>query len=205
MARPSTSILSRQRIARAALELIDEEGFEVLTTRRLAKRLGVKGPSLYNHIRSRDDLLDEVHALLLDDQFSPMAKDGDWRAGLECWAREYRKALARHPYVLAAIARRPITTRASLRLYDELFAFLEAHGFDASTATAISGAIEFLVLGAAIEAYADGFDRQPSEYAEDYPHLANALAKGEPRTVDDRGFELGLQAMLNHFALLRAV
>jgi AcrR family transcriptional regulator len=203
MARPSTPILSRQRIARAALELIDDEGFEALTTRRLAKRLRVEGPSLYNHIRSREDLLDEVHAVVLEEQFSPMAKDGDWRAEMETWAREYRRAFARHPHVIAAIARRPITTRASLRIYDELFAFLEAHGFDTKTATAISGAIEFLVLGAAIEPYAGGFDRPPSEYAQDYPHLANALANGEPETVDDRGFELGLQAMLNHFALLR--
>lgn len=203
MVRPSTPILSRKGIARAALELIDEEGFEALTTRRLAKRLGVEGPSLYNHIRSRDDLLDEVHALLLADQFSPLAKDGDWRAEMERWARDYRRALSRHPHVLTAIARRPITTRASLRLYDELFAFLEAHGFDAKTAIAISGAIEFLVLGASIEAYADGFDRPPAEYADDYPHLADALARGQVETVDDRGFELGLQAMLNHFALLR--
>jgi AcrR family transcriptional regulator len=203
MARPSTPILSRRRIARAALELIDDEGFEALTTRRLAKRLGVEGPSLYNHIRSRDDLLDEVHAAVLEDQFSPMGRDADWRAELESWARQYRRALARHPHVLSAIARRPITTRASLRLYDELFAFLDAHGFDARAATAISAAIEFLVLGAAIEAYADGFDKPPAVYAEDYPHLARALADGQPQTVDDRGFELGLQAMLNHFALLR--
>jgi AcrR family transcriptional regulator len=203
MARPSTPTLSRRRIARAALKLIDEEGFEALTTRRLAKRLGVEGPSLYNHIRSRDDLLDEIHAVVLEEQFAPMDKDGDWRAEMEAFARDYRRAFARHPHVIASIARRPLTTEPPLRVYNELFGFLEAHGFDVKTATAISGAIEFLVLGAAIEAYAEGFDRPSGEYAADYPHLANALANGEPETVDERGFELGLQAMLDHFALLR--
>jgi AcrR family transcriptional regulator len=204
MARPSTPILSRHGIARAALELIDEEGFEALTTRRLAKRLGVEGPSLYNHISSRDDLLDEVHAVVLEEQSSPMARGGDWRAQMEAFARDYRRAFARHPHVIAAIARRPVTTRASLRVYEDLFAFLKGHGFDLKTATAISAAIDFLVLGSAILTYAEGFERPPDEYAEDYPHLANALANGEPETVDDRGFELGLQAMLDRFALLRA-
>jgi AcrR family transcriptional regulator len=204
MARSAAPTLSRRRIARAALELIDEEGFEALTTRRLAKRLGIQGPSLYNHIRSREDLLDEIHALVLNDQFSPMNKESDWRAEMESFAREYRRAFARHPHVIASIARRPITTHASLRLYDELFGFLDAHGFDTRTATAISGAIEFLVLGAAIEPYAGGFDRPPSGYAADYPHLARALTDGEPETVDERGFELALQAMLDRFAALRA-
>lgn len=204
MPRPSAPILSRSGIARAALELIDDEGFAALTTRRLAKRLGVEGPSLYNHIRSMDDLLDEIHAMVLEEHYSPIANDGDWRAEMEAFARGYRRAFARHPHLIATIAHRPITTQASLRVYDDLFAFLEVHGFDIKTATAISGAIDFLVLGSAIQAYADGFDRPPSEYAQDYPHLADALANGEPETVDHRGFELGLQAMLNHFALLRA-
>lgn len=82
MARPSIPILSRARIARAALELIDEQGFESLTARRLARRLGVSDPSLYNRISSRDDLLDEVHALIIDQDMPPLPLDGDWRVAL---------------------------------------------------------------------------------------------------------------------------
>src|SRR6185437_866186 len=103
LARPSTPILSRARIAGAALELIDEQGFDALTTRRLARRLGVEGPSLYNHISSRDDLLDEVHALIIDEELPSMPLDGDWRAALAEFARSYRRAFARHPHVIATI------------------------------------------------------------------------------------------------------
>jgi AcrR family transcriptional regulator len=202
LARPSTPILSRARIAGAALELIDEQGFDALTTRRLAQRLGVKDPSLYNHISSRDDLLDEVHALIIDQELASLPVDGDWRVALAEFARSYRRAFARHPHVIATIARRPISTPVSLSVYNDLFRFLGHHGFDAPAALAITAAIDFLCLGAAIEPFAAGYDRPPIEYQDEYPHLAHALAQGELESADDRGFELALAALLDRFALM---
>jgi len=203
LARPSTPLLSRARIARAALELIDEQGFDALTTRRLARRLGVRDPSLYNHISSRDDLLDEVHALIIDEELPPMPLHGDWREALAEFARSYRRAFARHPHVIATIARRPISTPVSLRVYEDLFRFLEHHRFDAPAVLAITAAIDFLCLGAAIEPFAAGYVRAPSEYEDDYPHLARALKDGELESADERGFELALAALLDRFALIR--
>ncbi|MFE4516446.1 TetR/AcrR family transcriptional regulator [Kitasatospora sp. NPDC056783] len=60
MARPRTPLLSRERIVAAALRLIDEEGLDALSTRRLATELSVSGPSLYNHFATKDELLDAV-------------------------------------------------------------------------------------------------------------------------------------------------
>ena len=202
MARPSTPILSRARIARAALALIDEQGFDALTTRRLARRLGVEGPSLYNHISSRDDLLDEVHALIIDQNLPPPLV-GDWRVALTGFARSYRRAFTHHPHIAAAIARRPVSTSAALRLYNDLFRFLDHHGFDARTTLAITAAINFLCLGSAIAVFAADFDRPPIEYENEYPHLARALTEGELENADDRGFELVLAALLDQFALIQ--
>jgi AcrR family transcriptional regulator len=203
LARPSTPILSRARIARAALALIDEQGFEALTTRRLARRLGVRDPSLYNHISSRDDLLDEVHALIVEQHMPPQPLAGDLRVALTEFARSYRRAFARHPHVVAAIASRPIKTPASLNVYNDLFRFLGQHGFDAPTVLAITAAIDFLCLGAAIEDFAAGYDRPPIEYEDEYPHVASALAQGELENADERGFELALAALVDRFALIR--
>lgn len=203
MARPSTPILSRARIARAALELIDEHGFDALTTRRLAQRLGVRDPSLYNHISSRDDLLDEVHALIVDQNMPSLPLDGDWREVLTEFARSYRRAFARHPHVIATIAKRPINTPASLSVYNGLFRFLGHHGFDTPAVLAITAAIDFLCLGAAIESFAAGYDRPPIEYQEEYPYLAYALGHGGLESADDRGFELALSALVDKFALIR--
>ncbi|MFC4036057.1 TetR/AcrR family transcriptional regulator [Streptomyces polygonati] len=58
MARPRKPLLSRERIAQAALALIDAEGLAALSTRRLAAELGVSGPSLYNHFATKEAILD---------------------------------------------------------------------------------------------------------------------------------------------------
>jgi AcrR family transcriptional regulator len=50
--------LSRERILAGALELVDQDGLEALTMRRLADALKVDPMSLYNHVESKDDLLD---------------------------------------------------------------------------------------------------------------------------------------------------
>jgi hypothetical protein len=60
LARPRTPLLSRERIVTAALALIDAEGLHALSTRRLAAELGVSGPSLYNHVATKDELIDAV-------------------------------------------------------------------------------------------------------------------------------------------------
>ncbi|MFJ9604841.1 TetR/AcrR family transcriptional regulator [Kitasatospora sp. NPDC101176] len=60
MARPRTPLLSRELIVAAALRLIDAEGLAALSTRRLATELSVSGPSLYNHVATKDELLDAV-------------------------------------------------------------------------------------------------------------------------------------------------
>lgn len=60
MARPRKPLLSRDLIVEAAGTLVDAEGLEAVSTRRLAAALGVSGPSLYNHFRTKDEILDAV-------------------------------------------------------------------------------------------------------------------------------------------------
>jgi AcrR family transcriptional regulator len=196
MARPSKPILSRRGIAQAALDLVDEEGIEALSTRRLARRLGVEGPSLYNHISSRDDLIDEITEII-DEQLDLATLDADdWRTGLADFARSYHRAFARHPHVIAIITRRPVRTGFALSAYDRVARLLLENGWDGETACAIMAAVDYLVLGSAIETFAAGFDRPPAEYAEDYPSLASALRASADSDVDEQGFELGLEALL---------
>ena len=204
MPRPSKPILSRRGIAEAALALVDEEGIEALSTRRLARRLGVEGPSLYNHVASRDDLLDEITALIVEEIDVTALDAADWRTALAELARSYRRAYARHPELIATIVRRPVRTDAALAGYDRLFKLLLDDGWDGATAAAIVAAIDYLVLGSAIETFAAGFDRAPDDYGGDYPSLAAALRAADGAGIDDRGFELGLEALLSRLESLRS-
>ena len=66
--------LSRETIAQTALELIDREGLDALSMRRVAAELAVDPMALYRSVRDRDDLIDAIVALLLHEM------DGDGRA-----------------------------------------------------------------------------------------------------------------------------
>ena len=196
MPRPSKPLLSRRGIAVEALTLVDEEGIEALTTRRLAKRLGVEGPSLYNHVRGRDDLLDEMTALIDEQVDTSLLEHADWRVGLPAFARSYRRAFAAHPHIVATVSARPVRTEVALRAYDQAFAAFERFGWDGHTAAVVMAAVDFLVLGSAIETFKGGFDRPADAYDPEYPHLASALRAAGDDDVDDLGFELGLRALI---------
>jgi AcrR family transcriptional regulator len=188
--------LSRRGIAEEALALVEEEGMEALTTRRLAKRLGVEGPSLYNHVASREDLLDEMTAVLNERIDASGLDHPDWRVGLASYARSYRRAFSVRPQLVATIASRAVRSDVALLGYDGTFAAFEALGWDHRTAGSVLAALDFLVLGSCIETFGAGFDRPPEAYEPDYPHLAAALRANRGEEIDDLGFELGLAAVI---------
>lgn len=88
--------LTRALIVNAALELLEEEGLERLTLRRLAGRLGVQAPSLYWHVKNKRELLDELAEEMLAREFRELPEPGagqDWRDWLLKIALGYRTAL----------------------------------------------------------------------------------------------------------------
>ncbi|MDQ3404422.1 MAG: TetR family transcriptional regulator, partial [Actinomycetota bacterium] len=88
MPRPRTPLLSRDRIRDHALTIVDENGLEGLSMRRLAADLGVRAPSLYSHYRTKDELLQDI----ADDIMSTVDVTGfaiGWQVGVRTWARSY--------------------------------------------------------------------------------------------------------------------
>ncbi|MGP3982774.1 TetR/AcrR family transcriptional regulator C-terminal domain-containing protein [Streptomyces sp. KR80] len=205
MGRPSRALLSREIIARAALELLDQEGPAALTMRTLAQRLGVRGASLYHHVASKDDLLDAASQLINEEiDLSPL-EDPRWREGIAAYARGYRQVYLRHPNMIALVARRRVEAEKALLGYDALLAALIRAGCTPAEASEVAAAIDYLVLGSALETFTAGFTRSPDGYRPAYPALADSLdgAAGHPgglRGLDDRGFELGLALVLDGLA-----
>lgn len=87
--------LDQGQIVRAALALLDEAGFDELTMRRVADKLGVQAASLYRHVRNKDELL-----ILLADEICaeiPLVDStGSWRDQLMRMASNYRRGLLGH-------------------------------------------------------------------------------------------------------------
>ena len=67
LAEKSRVPLTRERVLRAAVELADERGIDALTMRNLGQELGVEAMSLYNHVSNKDDVLDGVVEVIVDE------------------------------------------------------------------------------------------------------------------------------------------
>ncbi|MDI2126018.1 TetR/AcrR family transcriptional regulator [Yinghuangia seranimata] len=207
MGRPTNPLLSRDAIAAAALDLTAEEGADALTIRAIAARLGVRGPSLYNHVSSKDDLLDAMSALISRELDSSALESADWRAGLTAYARSYRRVFLRHHGILPVIARRPVQTAEALSGYDALARALLRLGCKPAEAAELSAALDYLVIGSVLETYTAGFSRPPNAYRTDFPALAETLGASATTTpgglpgLDERGFERGLALLLDGLEL----
>ncbi|MET9323958.1 TetR/AcrR family transcriptional regulator C-terminal domain-containing protein [Streptomyces sp. NPDC003038] len=204
MARPRKPLLSRALIVEAAGALVDAEGLEAVSTRRLAAALGVSGPSLYNHFRTKDEILDAVADAVSARVDLSMFEDGrEWRGALYEWAHSYRGALLDHPNIVPVLARGPGRRPAGLRLADAVFGAMTAAGWPAAHATRIGALMRYFILGSAVGSFARGFVDDETAYdPADYPHLGQAhLLAERQRAVDEGAFETGLAALLDGLAL----
>jgi TetR/AcrR family tetracycline transcriptional repressor len=91
--------LTRDKIVGAALAIMDAEGLEAVTMRRVGRELGVEAMSLYNHVEDKDALLDGVCELVMGGfSFPPPAQD--WTVEARALARSFRQVLRTHPNVI---------------------------------------------------------------------------------------------------------
>ncbi|SEQ50612.1 TetR family transcriptional regulator [Sphingobium sp. YR768] len=139
--------LTRDSIAAAALDLLNEQGLDQLSLRRLAARLEVKAPSLYWHVADKNALL----ALLAESVFaaclSQIPPSPDWRA----WLRAFGLALWRAQNAMRDAGRLILLTAQPesvlVRMEQDIVAPLVALGLPAEDAVAMQAAIQALVTG----------------------------------------------------------
>jgi AcrR family transcriptional regulator len=201
MARPRQALLSRERIVAAAAEIIDAEGLGAFSTRRLAAELGVRGPSLYNHFATKDEILDAVADTLVAKVDTSCFASTDWREALVLWGRSYRAALTAHPNVVPLLAQGPGRRPAALAMADAVYGGLVRAGWPPLRATQIGATMRYFVTGSALGSFARGFADDPGLYVANYPHLSEAHRLADhAEAVDEGAFELGLAALVDGLA-----
>ncbi|MBO0783429.1 MAG: TetR family transcriptional regulator [Ktedonobacteraceae bacterium] len=114
--------LTRQRMLVAALSLIDREGLEGFSMRKLGAMLGIEAMALYNHVENKRTLFDGVIELLIVQGPYPERLDGTPREELWAFAHAFRDILRAHPRVFPLVATNPLRTKASLAILDCLLA-----------------------------------------------------------------------------------
>jgi AcrR family transcriptional regulator len=196
VARPRQTLLTRERIVDTAAALVDAEGLDAVSVRRLAAELGVQGPSLYNHFGTKAEILDAVADAVIARVDVSAFGEYEWDEALRRWAHSYHAELSAHPNIVPVLAHGPGTRPAALTMADAVYGALIKAGWSPARATHIGALMRYLVTGSALGSFALGFPDDPDLY-EQYPHLhhAHRLA-GHRQRVDEGAFVLGLETLL---------
>jgi AcrR family transcriptional regulator len=189
--------LSRDRVLRAALDLVDREGLDALTMRRLGRELGVEAMSLYGYVQSKQDLIEGVVEQIFRQMPLIVPGPGAWPDRVRRHAASYRAVLLDHPNALRLVAGRPLITEGTAAFVDSALAELRGMGFDLALADRVLGVIASFTLGMVAEQVGDAMrahaPRPSMRDAIDVDRFPNVAAVGEMKPVDyDLEFELGL-------------
>ncbi|MEV7192913.1 TetR/AcrR family transcriptional regulator C-terminal domain-containing protein [Streptomyces sp. NPDC093510] len=144
--------LTREHIVAAAIELLDAEGVEALSMRKLGTRLDAAATSLYRHVANKDELIQ----LVVDDVFGelqvhPAADRTRWRAAVTRTATELRAMALRHPWIAPELGQVGLVHIGpnAMRTAAGLLAQFEAAGFPAEEQDRAVGTLTAYVVGIA--------------------------------------------------------
>ena len=196
--------LSRERIARAGLELSDREGVEGLSMRRLARELGVTPMALYVHFRNKDELIDMVVDLGARELSLPSER-GPWKRQLGLLMSEIRRGVERHPGALQVRRGRPLMSLGVMRGPELGLRIMLRAGFSTADAVSAWRALFSYTLGFA------SFSSEPSTVAvrrharvalaalpeDEFPALSAATSEAVAAVGGAAQFEFGLRCLLD--------
>ncbi|WP_037570028.1 TetR/AcrR family transcriptional regulator C-terminal domain-containing protein [Phaeacidiphilus oryzae] len=232
---PPRRVLNQQAIVDAALEIVDEEGLDALSMRRVAQRLGTGPASLYAHISGKEELLE----LLLNQVYGELALPGApdparWREQAKALLTASRDNLAGHgDLARAALRGGSVTLPNALRVTEAMLGILRAGGVERQEAAYAMDLLALYTVADAVEralglrGSADGGpspatavnaegDETNEEYRErvrDYYAslpaerypILRTMADPMVRNVGDERFQFGLDVILGGLASRAAV
>jgi AcrR family transcriptional regulator len=205
--------LNAVQVLHTAQQLADAGGIESLSMRKLAQALNVEAMSLYNHVASKEAMLDGLVELVVNEIEVPAAA-GDWRTAMRNRAISAHAVLMRHPWATQLFVSRVNIGPNMLRYVDATIGCLRAAGFSYPMADHAWTALDAYVYGFTLQKL--NFPLEPSEYAsaaqqfihlipvEHFPHL-NGMSQEVIAGRHDgmHQLELGLDLLLDGLERLR--
>ena len=181
--------LSRAQVVDAAARIADGEGLERVTVARVASELGIRAPSLYNHVASRDDLVRELSVRALQELGAAIAQAAMGRSrddALQAIAAAHRRYALDHPGLYAATIRGAPYPEDNERVdaandvLDVVFAVLAGYGFEGDDAVHAARALRSALHGFSSLESSGGFG-MPADRDESFRRMVAALAEGLQR------------------------
>lgn len=205
--RQGQGTLSRDRIVKTALRLVDEHGMEGHSMRDLAAALDVDVSTLYYHVPNKAALYDLVaDAVMSDNDMSAIDATLPPAERFRMAAREFRATMLRHPNAIPLLIGKPLRSADQMRPVEVILGILFDAGFDSNKALLTLDAMAAYVLGCV--AGQTGLESEPSTDeeieklaalpAEEFGNIHRILGEMDPSVLEsyqDRMFEHGLDAM----------
>ncbi|MEU9018744.1 TetR/AcrR family transcriptional regulator C-terminal domain-containing protein [Actinomadura sp. NPDC048394] len=206
--------LSREEIVAAAVALLDAEGLDGFSMRRLGASISAGATSMYFYVANKDELLELVVDEILGEVEVPDAAEAGWREAAAGLARSFRTVLLRHSWVIALFGSHPALGPNAMRVSDRTIALLSAAGLTGAeigwaSSLLVSQAIGYATSDVAMKRATRGGEKSPDELVEqlrpfveraagDHPAYADYWRRNMPLHLDpDAGFEFGLERILD--------
>lgn len=201
--------LTRDQVVDAAVRLLDAEGYQALSMRRVAQELGVGTMSIYWHVADRDELLD----LVVDRVVSTQLLDevpADWRTALSMIAHGALRMYEENPWILDA-GPRPTLGEVILEHVEQSIAATSGMGLPFSERMAAVAVLDDYVLGYVLNRHVRGGPDGPPPLSPtararvdsgDFPFYAEAVSSpgAQEEYEAAQGFEAGLTIVLDGIA-----
>ncbi|MET4156773.1 TetR/AcrR family transcriptional regulator C-terminal domain-containing protein [Agromyces sp. PvR057] len=191
MARPKVPLLSVDRIADAALELVDSGA--PFGVNALARKLGVTPSSLYNHVDGRDGIIELMRGRFAAEAGAQL-HDGPWDEIVAETLRAQRRMYARHPNLVPLIVGKTITDPFVIASYDHLASTLVAAGFPDDEVLGVIALLDAFAIGFGLDLASPHDIWQPDGETQTLGRLIADAPHGDERS--DRAFELGLDLLV---------
>jgi len=193
--------LDRERIVEAAMTIIDDEGLEALSMRRLGAALGVNPMAAYYHVPNKAALYDLVlEAVMSGVDLSAIDPAAPLADRLKQGARAYRTAILAHPRAIPVLASRSLRTAAALRPVEPLLGILFEAGLTATETVAAVDCLAQYILGVCVGYYHHTVDEETNVQREfdeldpaEFPNVSRMVAEGRYAGAEAE-FEFGLDA-----------
>jgi TetR/AcrR family tetracycline transcriptional repressor len=201
--------LTREKICEAAIKLINKQGLENLSMRKLAAELNVEAASIYNHIANKSELFDLVQENLFS-KMTAIPEEKKWQDYIANMANSAREGLLQIPNVVPLFATRPTITNSALAQAEKTFEILIKAGFKPSEVGAIYRNIYVFILGhvlaevGRVPGEADN-QNEPSLTKiniDQYPILKKSYSY-KSNLDFDKGFKMGLTSLICGLEKLR--
>lgn len=188
--------LSHDAIRAMALQLIDDEGLDAFSTRKLGAALGCEAMAIYWYYPSKDALLDAVVDLLMENVARAVTEGGDWIATLRAVAHAYRGVAHAHPRAFPLLATRRFASEGTYAFLERLFTLGRAQGISDRVSARYYRVVSSYCNGFALNELAAP---APASLRRKFPRV-DAVSKWlDPEHLDDL-FAFGLEMQLGALA-----